>query len=34
MAKKGVDGIKETPLIFTHDEALVKLGVGKNMVRC
>ena len=31
--KKGVDGVKENPLIFTHDEALVKLGVGKNMVR-
>ena len=31
--KKGVDGVKEDPLIFTHDEALVKLGVGKNMVR-
>ena len=31
--KKGVDGVKEDPLIFTHDEALVMLGVGKNMVR-
>lgn len=31
--KKGVDGVKSDPLIFTHDEALVKLGVGKNMVR-
>ena len=31
--KKGVDGVKEKPLIFTNDEALVMLGVGKNMVR-
>jgi hypothetical protein len=31
--KKGVDGVKENPLIFTKDEALVILGVGKNMVR-
>ncbi|MBN2257976.1 MAG: DUF4007 family protein [Anaerolineaceae bacterium] len=31
--KKGVDGVKRNPLIFTHDEALVELGVGKNMVR-
>ena len=31
--KKGVDGVKENPLIFKNDEALVKLGVGKNMVR-
>ena len=31
--KKGVDGVKENPLIFTNDEALVMLGVGKNMVR-
>jgi hypothetical protein len=31
--KKGVDGVLENPLIFSSDEALVKLGVGKNMVR-
>lgn len=31
--KKGFDGVRTDPLIFTHDEALVKLGVGKNMVR-
>jgi hypothetical protein len=31
--KKGVDCVKGDSLIFTHDEALVKLGVGKNMVR-
>ena len=31
--KKGVDASAEDPLIFSHDEALVKLGVGKNMVR-
>lgn len=31
--KKGVDGVKENSLIFTNDEALVTLGVGKNMVR-
>lgn len=31
--KKGVDGVKGNPLVFTNDEALVKLGVGKNMVR-
>ena len=31
--KKGVDATTEDGLIFTRDEALVKLGVGKNMVR-
>jgi hypothetical protein len=31
--KKGVDGVKENPTIFKNDEALVNLGVGKNMVR-
>lgn len=31
--KKGVDATAEDRLIFTRDEALVKLGVGKNMVR-
>jgi len=31
--KKGVDAIKENPLVFTNEEALATLGVGKNMVR-
>lgn len=31
--KKGVDITAQDGLIFTRDEALVKLGVGKNMVR-
>jgi hypothetical protein len=31
--KKGVDAVCEDDLIFTRDEALVILGVGKNMVR-
>ena len=31
--KKGLDAIIGDPLIFTRDEALVTLGVGKNMVR-
>ncbi len=31
--KKGVDAAIENPLLFAHDEALVTLGVGKNMVR-
>ena len=31
--KKGVDLATQDGLIFTSDEALVKLGVGKNMVR-
>lgn len=31
--KKGVDAIRNDPLIFTRDDALVILGVGKNMVR-
>lgn len=31
--KKGVDVVESDPFIFTHDEALVRLGVGKNMVR-
>lgn len=31
--KKGVDAAADDPLLFTHDEALVTLGVGKNMVR-
>lgn len=31
--KKGVDLATEDPTIFTHSDALVRLGVGKNMVR-
>jgi len=31
--KKGVDAVSRNPAIFTEDEALVVLGVGKNMVR-
>ena len=31
--KKGLDAINKDALIFTRDEALVTLGVGKNMVR-
>lgn len=31
--KKGVDAVVENGEIFTSDEALVTLGVGKNMVR-
>lgn len=31
--KKGVDAASNDPIIFTRDEALVVLGVGKNMVR-
>jgi len=31
--KKGVDGVKDNPRIFVNDEVLVRLGVGKNMVR-
>ncbi|MFN3335293.1 MAG: DUF4007 family protein, partial [Caldilinea sp.] len=31
--KKGVDAVSENPAIFADDQALVTLGVGKNMVR-
>lgn len=31
--KKGIDAVTSDPTIFAHDQALVKLGVGKNMVR-
>ena len=31
--KKGLDAAASNPRIFTRDEALVDLGVGKNMVR-
>ncbi|HEY2933106.1 MAG TPA: DUF4007 family protein [Acidobacteriota bacterium] len=31
--KKAYDGIQEDQRIFTRDEALIVLGVGKNMVR-
>ncbi|MBB6050759.1 DUF4007 family protein [Armatimonas rosea] len=30
--KKGVDGVRADSAIFQRDEAIVKLGVGKNMV--
>lgn len=31
--KKGIDAIKDNPLVFTDEESLATLGVGKNMVR-
>ena len=31
--KKGVDGLVQSKSIFNDDEAIVSLGVGKNMVR-
>jgi len=31
--KKGVDGVHKDPAVFQRDEALIQLGVGKNMVR-
>jgi len=31
--KKGIDGIARRADIFLHDDAMVELGVGKNMVR-
>jgi hypothetical protein len=31
--KKGVDAAQDNPTVFSSDEALVRLGVGKNMVR-
>jgi hypothetical protein len=31
--KKAVDAVHEDPLVFTREDALVRLGVGKNMVR-
>lgn len=31
--KKAIDATTEDPLVFTRDDALVTLGVGKNMVR-
>jgi hypothetical protein len=31
--KKGIDALQRDPAVFTGDEALVTLGVGKNMVR-
>lgn len=30
---KGVEAVRTDSMVFTHDEALVTLGVGKNMVR-
>lgn len=31
--KKGIDAVAKDPNIFKEDDAIVKLGVGKNMVR-
>lgn len=31
--KKAVDAAEADPLVFTRDDAVIKLGVGKNMVR-
>lgn len=31
--KKAVDAVREDPEVFTRDNAIVTLGVGKNMVR-
>jgi hypothetical protein len=31
--KKGVDAVKDDPTVFLHDDAMTRLGVGKNMVR-
>jgi hypothetical protein len=31
--KKGIDAAIDDPSIFSHDQALVTLGVGKNMLR-
>lgn len=31
--KKGIDAIRQDPLVFSSDDAIVHLGVGKNMVR-
>lgn len=31
--KKVVDAVADDPMVFTRDDALVRLGVGKNMVR-
>ena len=31
--KKGVDGAASDPGIFIREDAVVQLGVGKNMVR-
>ena len=31
--KKAADGITSDPSLFTRADALVRLGVGKNMVR-
>ena len=30
--EKGVRGVAESPTIFSEENALVRLGVGKNMV--
>ncbi len=30
--EKGVHGVQECPALFSEDDALVRLGVGKNLV--
>src|SRR5437667_11774574 len=31
--KKAFDAATDDPSVFSHDDAIVRLGVGKNMVR-
>ena len=31
--KKAIDGLQEDQYLFTNDDAIIKLGVGKNMVQ-
>ena len=31
--KKGVDAVSDDPEVFLREDAIVTLGVGKNMVR-
>lgn len=31
--KKGLDGLIKKPTLFTSEDAVIDLGVGKNMVR-
>src|SRR3954451_12624351 len=31
--KKGFDAVRADPAVFTRDDAITTLGVGKNMVR-
>ena len=32
--KKGVDATLKDPYVFTKDDAIVEMGVGRNMVKC